>query len=134
MSLNEIYTKYNSDIQFMMIYVREAHPTDKWSLAETKFMTLVGELFNTYVRYDIKEPETIDERRQVALTCQKQLLEGIPVYVDNMENTIERQYVGWPTRIYFIDEAGSVIYESGIGPFGINYQEFESSIEDHLKK
>lgn len=134
MRLLPIFEKYNNDIEFMMIYVREAHPTDKWSLAETKFMTVLGELFNSYVRYDIVEPSTIDERRQVAAACKKQLLEGVPVYVDNMENTIERQFVSWPTRIYFLDEDGRVLYESGIGPFGVSYEKFEAAIEEHMKK
>ena len=58
-----VYKKYRDDVEFMMVYVREAHPTDKWWLAETKFMRLVSVLSNKHPSYDIKEPENIVERR-----------------------------------------------------------------------
>ena len=51
----------------MMIYLREAHPTDKWWLAETKFMRLISVMSNDYPSYDLKEPETIEERRSAAM-------------------------------------------------------------------
>ena len=51
-----------------MIYVREAHPTDKWWLAETKFMRLVSTLSNPYASYDTEEPKSIKERRGAATT------------------------------------------------------------------
>lgn len=63
-----IYKEYRDDVQFLMIYVREAHPTDKWWLAETKFMRLVSTLSNPYASYDTEEPKSIKERRGAATT------------------------------------------------------------------
>lgn len=127
-----IYKKYKSDIEFMMVYVREAHPTDKWWLAETKLMRLVMESANSYPSYDIHEPETIEERRAAALACQAKLLEDMPVFVDNMDNKVDLAYVAWPTRVYFLDQAGKVLYESGLGPYGLSPEELETAIKEYL--
>jgi hypothetical protein len=113
-----VYKKYRDDVEFMMIYVREAHPIDKWWLGETKFMRLIMEMSNPYPPYELWEPETIEERREAALAAKTKLLEDLPVYVDNMDNKVDLAYVAWPTRIYFIDEDGKVRYDSDLGPYG----------------
>lgn len=117
----------------MMIYVREAHPTDKWWLAETKIMRSVMESVNSYPSYDLKEPETIEERRQAALGCQAKLLEDMPVFVDNMDNNVDLAYVAWPTRVYFLDTHGKVRYDSGLGPYGLSPEKLEAEIAKYLK-
>ncbi len=127
-----VYKKYRDDIKFMMIYVREAHPTDKWWLAETKFMRLISVMSNNYASYDIKEPGSIDERRIAATACKAKLLEDMPVLVDNMDNKVDLTYVAWPTRVYFIDQDGKVKYDSGLGPYGLSPEELDKELSSYL--
>lgn len=127
-----VYKKYRTDVEFMMIYVREAHPTDKWWLAETKFMRFISVLSNDYPSYDTKEPETIEERRSAAMSCQEKLLEDMPVYVDNMDNKVDLTYVAWPTRVYFLDREGKVQYDSGLGPYGLSPSELDEVLSGYL--
>lgn len=129
-----IYKKYRDDVEFRMIYVREAHPTDKWWLAETKFMKLISVASNPYASYDLKEPATIEERREAALSCQAKLLEDMPVYVDNMDNKVDLTYVAWPTRVYFLDRVGKVKYDSGLGPYGLSPEALEQELSSYLNK
>ena len=129
-----LYKKYRNDVEFMMIYVREAHPKDKWWLAETKFMRLISVLSNDHPSYDLMEPETIEERRSAATACRAKLLEDMPVYVDNMDNSVDLTYVGWPTRIYFLDKEGHVQYDSGLGPYGLSPEELQEEISTYLNK
>jgi len=129
-----VYKKFRDDIEFMMIYVREAHPTDKWWLAETKFMRLISVMSNNHPSYDLQEPETIEERRDAAMSCQAKLLEDMPVYVDNMDNKVDLTYVAWPTRVYFLDKAGKVQYDSGLGPYGLSPEELEKELLNYLGK
>ena len=129
-----IYKKYRNDVQFLMIYVREAHPTDKWWLAETKLMRLFSTMSNPYASYDIEEPRSIKDRRVAATACRSKLLEDMPVFVDNMDNKVNDMYVGWPTRVYFIDKEGKVKYESGLGPYGLSPEDLEEEIELYLGK
>jgi hypothetical protein len=116
----------------MMIYIREAHPTDKWWLAETKFMMVVAKLFNDLTSYEIPEPVTADERRGVARACRDKLLGDMPVYVDDMDNRVDLAYVGWPTRVYVLDKEGRVNYDSGLGPYGLSHDELEKNIAAYL--
>lgn len=129
-----VYKKFRNDIEFRMIYVREAHPTDKWWLAETKFMRLLSVVSNNYPSYDLSEPETIEERRDAALACQAKLLEDMPVYVDNMDNKVDLTYVAWPTRVYFIGTDGKVRYDSGLGPYGLSPEDLERELTSYLEK
>jgi len=128
----KVYAKYHDDVEFATIYIREAHPTDKWWLAETKIMSNVGRLFNSYVSYNTKNPTTMEERRQVALNCKQALLGDIPIYVDEMDDKIDLAYVGWPTRVYFVGLDGRVVYDSGIGPFGLSAEELGEKIDAYL--
>ena len=129
-----VYKKYRDDVEFLMIYVREAHPVDKWWLGETKFMRFVMELSNPYPSYELWEPETIEERREAALACQAKLLEDMPVFVDNMDNKVDQEYVAWPTRIYFLDEEGRVHYDSGLGPYGFKPADLDVVLAEYLGK
>jgi hypothetical protein len=129
-----LYKKYRNEVEFMMIYVREAHPKDKWWLAESKFMRLISVLSNDYPSYDIMEPETIEKRRSAAMACRTKLLEDMPVYVDNMDNNVDLTYVGWPTRIYFLGEDGRVQYDSGLGPYGLSPEELQEELLTYLNK
>jgi len=129
-----LYKKYRNDVEFMMIYVREAHPKDKWWLAETKFMRLISVLSNDYPSYDTMEPETIEERRSAATACRTKLLEDMSVYVDNMDNNVDLTYVGWPTRIYFLGKDGRVQYDSGLGPYGLSPEELQEELSTYLNK
>ena len=129
-----IYKQFCEDVQFMMIYVREAHPTDKWWLAETKLMRFLSVMSNDYPSYDTKEPESIEERRVVATACRSKLLEDMPVYVDNMDNKVDLTYVAWPTRVYFLGTDGKVKYDSGLGPYGLSPEDLEKEITKYLGK
>ena len=131
MSLLPVYRKYRKDVEFMMIYIREAHPTDKWWLAETKFMRVVADMLNPYPSYDTLEPTSIKERRSVAQTCSKKLLANMPVYIDNMDNQVDLKYVGWPTRTYFLGNDGRVVFDSGLGPYGLSHAELDKTIADY---
>jgi hypothetical protein len=116
----------------MVIYVREAHPIDKWWLAETKLMRFVMERVNPYPSYDLWEPETIEERQAAAMACQAKLLEDMPVFVDNMDNKVDATYVAWPTRVYFLDIEGKVHYDSGLGPYGLSPEDLDAELSKYL--
>ena len=132
MRFKKLYEKYHGEIEFAIIYIREAHASDKWWLAETKLMGFMLGLFNPHVSLDIKDATTIEERRQSATACKKALLGDIPVYVDEMDNLVDLAYVGWPTRVYFIGLDGRVVYESGKGPYGIDSKKLGQEIDAYL--
>jgi type I thyroxine 5'-deiodinase len=131
--LKELYEQYSDRVEFIVVYVKEAHASDRWWLGRSRSQRLVNELTAQRARTDIKEPVSLEQRRKVAASCQANLFDGVvPLYVDLMDNHVARLYTSRPTRIYFIDRAGRVIYNPGIGPFGFNPDHLEPVIEKYL--
>ena len=133
MSLQDVYKKFKDEVEFITVYVREAHPSDKWWLGETRTQRAIMDLTDARVRTDISDPETLAERRVVADACQKTLLGGeVPLYVDTIDDHVSTLYTGKPTRIYLIGRDGRVVYNPGIGPFGFNPKHLGNEIEAYL--
>jgi len=131
--LKELYGKYRDRVEFIVVYVKEAHASDRWWLGRSRTQRLVHELSGDLARIDVQEPVTLEQRRRVAASCQANLFDGVvPLYVDQMDNRVASLYTARPTRIYFIDREGRVIYNPGIGPFGFNPDHLEPVIEEYL--
>ena len=133
MRLKALYEKYREAVEFIVVYVREAHPTDKWWLGRSRTQRAIHALSGDLARIDIEDPVTLEERRKVAASCQATLLDGVvPLYVDAMDDAVNDLYTGKPTRIYFIGRDGRVVYNPGIGPFAFNPDHLEPVIEEYL--
>ena len=134
MRLTELYEKYHDQVEFLVVYVKEAHATDKWWLGRSRTQVLFHELSGNPARLDVAEPVTLAQRRKVAASCRANLFDGVvPLYVDTMEDRVSAAYAAKPTRIYLIGRDGRVVYNPGIGPFGFNPDHLESAIEKHLE-
>ena len=81
---------------------------------------------------DVYDPQTLDERRQVAGTCETSLSYGVRTYVDEMDDAVNKSYAAWPTRLYLIDTEGVVFYAAGLGPYDFHPLKLEKAIEDYL--
>ena len=120
-------------MEFIVVYVREAHPTDKWWLGRSRTQRLLHSWWGNPARLDVAEPVTLEQRRKVAASCQANLFDGVvPLYVDTMTDEVSARYAGKPTRIYFIGDDGRVLYNPGIGPFGFSPEELGEVIDDYF--
>ncbi len=72
---------------------------------------------------------TEDERCATAETCVTKLSLKIPSLVDDLDNSTEIAYTGWPDRLYVIDRDGRVAYKSLPGPYGFKPQEVRKTLE-----
>ena len=115
--VEEVYERYKEKANFLMVYVREAHPSDGWKMAS-----------NTRVGVDVKQPTTFDERVGVANQFCTKLKPNIPVVVDELNDPVGHAYSGMPARLYVIDREGKVAYKSGRGPFGFKVPELEQAL------
>ena len=133
MSLHELYLQYRDHVQFLSIYIREAHPLDGWRLGEGaagRLMETIG--FKRTI--DANDPKTIEERRSLADRCQVDLKYEIPTYVDEMDDAVSKAYAAKPTRLYLIGIDGRVVYAGGLGPFGFKPEELERATQDYLAR
>jgi hypothetical protein len=112
-----MYKRYGDRVAFLGVYVREAHPTDGWSLDS-----------NSRLGIDVKQPASQLERLDVAEKCCARLDMSIPLVVDELDDRVGRAYSGMPDRLYLIDRAGRVAYKGGRGPYGFKPAELEQSL------
>lgn len=133
MRFHELYEQYHEKVQFLNIYIREAHPKDGWWLG----LRLTKKTVKRYapkVSMDYYDPQTIEERRAVAGDCETALQYGIRTYVDEMDDYVNHACAAWPTRLYLVGLDGKVVYAGGMGPWGLKPREFKDAMDDYLKR
>ena len=108
---------YGDKVEFLGVYVREAHPSDGWRMASNDKADIV-----------FAQPKTFEERTEVAAKCCSALKMTIPLLVDGLDDEVGHAYSGMPDRLYLIDRAGRVAYKGGRGPFGFKPGELDQAI------
>ena len=73
--MNEIYKSYKDRVDFYLVYIREAHPSDGWQIRA-----------NLDDKLEYLEPRTEDERAKLAGVCMIDLGFEMPMLLDNMDN------------------------------------------------
>jgi hypothetical protein len=109
--------RYGDRVEFLAVYVREAHPIDGWRMAP-----------NDQAGITIQQPREQTERVAVAAKCCSTLEISMPLLVDEQNDRVGHAYSGMPDRLYLIDCEGRVAYKSGRGPFGFLPGEMEQSL------
>jgi hypothetical protein len=130
-SLRDLYEQYHDQVQFLVIYIREAHPKDGWWFGGG-LMGLMLKLSGSKAATDVYDPKTIQERRAVAGQCEEAMKYGIKTYVDDMDDSVSKAYAAKPTRLYLVGKDGRVEYAAGLGPWGFKPNELRDAIERYL--
>jgi thiol-disulfide isomerase/thioredoxin len=116
-NIEKLYRRYQDRATFVMVYVREAHPTDGWRMDS-----------NDRAGVATAQPRTYDERAEVAQTCGRLLGLGFPMLVDSIDDLAGNRYSGMPGRLYLIDRQGKVAFKSGRGPYLFKPAELEHAL------
>ena len=116
--LEAMYRQWKDQVEFLRVYVREAHPSDTHAPTGT----------NARANILVKQPRTFDERCTVARRFSTEMQIETPMVVDEIDNRVGQAYGGWPDRLYLIDRDGRVVYQGGPGPFAFNPRELEQSL------
>lgn len=131
MSLHDLYAQYHEQVEFLVIYIREAHPVDGWWLGGG-IPGLLLKLSGSKAATNVYDPKTMEERQAVAGRCEAALQYGIRTYVDEMDDGVNRAYAAAPTRLYLVGLDGRVVYAGGLGPFGFKPAELGAAIAKYL--
>jgi hypothetical protein len=102
----QIYNDYKDHVDFLTVYVREAHPTDEWQMKSN-------------VKDDVcyAQPKTLEQRVAIAKDFTARFKFALPFGIDDMSNAADSAYAAWPERLYIVDETGHIAYRGGMGPF-----------------
>ena len=118
-----MYAKYGDDVQFLVVYIREAHPTDGWQVGQ-----------NTRENILFVQPKDFDARRQVAKQMCSVLKLSLPTVIDKLDDKVGQAYTAWPDRLYLVGRDGKIAFKGKPGPFGFKPRELEAAIESSLAK
>jgi len=121
--VNEIYETYKDGVEFFVIYIREAHPSDGWQTPQ-----------NLYDEVVYASPESDDERAEIANACQVALDIHPPLLMDGVDDSVEDQYISRPIRLFVIDREGRITYNGAPGPQGFDPDSWEAAIKDVLSE
>jgi hypothetical protein len=105
-------------VEFLVVYITEAHPSDVWQMQS-----------NIKDKVVFASPRNEDERASVAGTCVRKLGIEVPALLDEFGNSTEGAYTAWPDRLYLIDRNGRVAYKSKPGPFGFKTEDLKAAIQ-----
>ena len=135
MSIQQLYEQHHEDVQFLSIYIREAHPIDGWWLGRRLTKGIIQKIF-PYPKASMEhyDPKTIEERRMVAGECTTALEYDIRTYIDEMDDAVNDAYAAWPTRLYLIGLDRKVVYAGGLGPYDFKPAKLKTAIDDYLNQ
>ena len=119
--INSIYHKYKDHAAFYIIYIQEAHPSDRWQLES-----------NIQADVVFSSPQDIGERSNVANACVRKLGIEFPGLIDELDDSTETAYTAWPDRLFVIDKEGTITYKSKPGPWGFQPDELETAVSQLL--
>ena len=66
---------------------------------------------------------------EIAESCVRTLGIRFPALIDGMDNSVERQYTGWPDRLMLIDTDGRLVFKTEPGPFGFKPAQLEAALQ-----
>ncbi len=116
-NIEKLFHRYKDRATFVMVYVREAHPTDGWRMESNDRSGAIT-----------AQPKTYDERVAVAQKCGRVMSLAFPMLVDTIDDAAGTRYSGMPGRLYVIDREGKVAFKSGRGPYLFKPAEMEHSL------
>lgn len=119
MRLDELAKSYGDKAKLFGVYIREAHADGEDQVIRNLDEGVV-----------FTQPESADERADVAAVCMLRYNFSFPMLLDGMDNDAEEKYISWPDRLYIIDSNGNVAYQGGLGPFYFNVDEFDKKMAE----
>lgn len=119
--LHKIWDTYQDRVDFVVVYIREAHPEDGWVITNNREEDIA-----------FMDPTTFEEREEVAEACAIRLKIRMPVVIDEIDDTIASAYGALPDRLYLIGKGGTVAYQGEPGPWGFDPAKLEAAIENLL--
>ena len=123
-----MYKAYKDKVQFVLVYIREAHPS------HTETGRATGDRFlRMSAQPKIAQPKTIQERIIAATKCIQDLKIALPTLIDDMGGSFQKKYGGFPAGTAIVDLDGKIVYHS-TGPSGCRPNEAEKAFKGPLAR
>ncbi|HET9319811.1 MAG TPA: deiodinase-like protein, partial [Bryobacteraceae bacterium] len=119
--LNGLYERYHGRVEFVLVYIREAHSSGSWQST-----------INQRQGIDLADPTTFEQKREYATSCVRKLKIPYTAAVDPMDNSTEKAYVAWPSRLYLVDKQGRVAFTSLLDELNFDASSLDSALQSAI--
>ncbi|XP_046545755.1 thyroxine 5-deiodinase-like [Haliotis rubra] len=106
---NDIVQKYGHIADFLLIYIKEAHPTDGWHFKSNA--------------YCIESAKNMTDRAEAAKFLRDENVR-CPLVLDDVTDEAVTAYCSFPERLYIVLD-GVIVLVGGIGPEEYDLQPVE---------
>jgi len=103
--MNSLQESYSGVIDFLGVYISEAHASDEWPLG-TKFC--------------YAQPRTIERRLKFANEFVNDFNFKLPVLVDTMGNEFDSLFAAWPERFFIVENGKLTLVGVPTNEFGFD--------------
>ena len=119
--IEELQKKYSDTVNFVIVYIKEAHPEDEWQMESNEESGVI-----------YSQPKSTEERRELARAFIDQMDVQTETLLDDIDNTAMACYAAWPERLYIIGTDGRIIYKGGMGPFYFDPDEVDEVLREQF--
>jgi len=117
-----LHAAYGEQVEFLVVYIREAHALDGAAPRGGNGSPLV------------EEPASFEERTSVAEVCVADLdLAPLKTVIDDMDDSTSSAYASFPDRLFLVGEDGRIAYAGERGPKGFLPNALEDAIRVTLE-
>lgn len=106
----ELAKQYGDRVNFLLIYVIEAHPKgDPSPYRGAEWVTPANEEAGIL----LAQPKTMEQRIEYASTCAKNVHCSVPMVIDSIDNPTWKAYGSAPNCAYLIGTDGKIVAQQG---------------------
>ena len=116
--MEQLYSQYKDRVEFFVVYVQEAHPTDGWQVESNVDENIL-----------FRQHQSYGEREEAAQSCTIGMHISVPTLVEEIDNAIDEAYGAAPERLYLIGKDGRVVYRGGAGPHFFDLDELDAALQ-----
>jgi type I thyroxine 5'-deiodinase len=117
--MNSLQSKFAGKIDFLGVYISEAHAQDEWPLG---------------VKYCFNQPKTIEDRLEIARNFVSEFKFELPMLVDTMANEFDTRFAAWPERFYIVQNNELVLVGEPTTEFGFDRTQLEHAFNELLQR
>jgi tetratricopeptide (TPR) repeat protein len=121
-ALTAMRQRYGSSINFLLVYIREAHSTDEWQSTR-----------NTRDAVTVAPAANMAEKEDHAAMCSRKLHLTFPAVVDTMDGAAENAYHAWPSRAFVIGSDRRILYSTRLTELDFHPDEMDSLLRQLSK-
>lgn len=112
----------NSPIDFVIIYIREAHASDGWKFPGEKY---------SFIKNHRSIKDRLDAIKTLVDMSNVKKESKISIYSDTMDDHTNHLFRAWPERLYVLYD-GKILYQGSKGPQGYSMPTLEYFLKKNI--